>query len=472
MGRIAIAFYLPGVLTVGLPSLVGQETLHEFVRAVPQFGVEVANAGDVDGDGISDLIAGSRACVFGGSPAEVVVYSGGDGSVLHTWSGGFDFGVVVDGAGDTNGDGHADLLVGDPVGGIASLYSGLDGSLLHSWSGDRLGAHVSKAGDVDGDGHGDVLVATSTGNPFITDFARVFSGIDGSLIRAHSASTGTVVSDLGDVNNDGHADYLVGRTGSEQTVSLYSGIDGDLIRSQSSPSGNRTLRDVGDLDSDGVTDFAIGNPLQGTVTVHSGATGAVVLSLSGSSDDSFGFSVDGAGDVNGDGTQDLLVAEDDRVTLFSGSSGAALFRHANPLSGSVHGSGLAGLGDLDADGLSEYAVASPMPLCGAELGHVNVHRGNDLYLDIIPDIAAENEPVTEIIREGVPGNRLLYAITAINEVPMFVSLGIFQFDSTGTKQFDFLVPFGLSGSTIDHVAFAKDATDKLIVSGVKRLTVP
>ena len=122
-------------------------------------------------------------------------------SVLYTFNGDLpddSFGRSVSAAGDVNGDGYADLIVGAPEAdsngvrsGMARVFSGLDGSVLHTFAGDSpgdlLGFSVSGAGDVDGDGRDDLIVGAPGVVSFNGDFtgsALVFSGFDGSIIHA------------------------------------------------------------------------------------------------------------------------------------------------------------------------------------------------------------------------------------------------------------------------------------------------
>ncbi|MCA9770995.1 MAG: FG-GAP repeat protein, partial [Myxococcales bacterium] len=150
-------------------------TLYTFDGDAPHtnLGSAVSNVGDIDGDGVEDLIAGAMgddAIGLDGGAARV--YSGINGATLFTFHGdaaGDLFGRAVSGAGDVNGDGTPDLVVGAPFSsnagvqnGLARVFSGVDGSVLGTMvgdsAGDQFGISVSGAGDTNLDRRSDVIV--------------------------------------------------------------------------------------------------------------------------------------------------------------------------------------------------------------------------------------------------------------------------------------------------------------------------
>ena len=158
--------------------------------------------GDVNGDGKADFIVGAPYADPGGraDAGSAYVFSGADGSLLYQKDGGAagdNFGLSVSAAGDGNGDGKADFIVGafqaDPGGrsgaGSAYVYSGADGSILYQRdggaTGDQIGYSVSAAGDVNGDGKADFIVGANGADPggrADAGSAYVYSGADGSLL--------------------------------------------------------------------------------------------------------------------------------------------------------------------------------------------------------------------------------------------------------------------------------------------------
>lgn len=244
-------------------------------------GAELASAGDVDGDGIDDLIASAPGEPVGGvsSVGCVRVFSGVNGDLIHTFCGSVIatfFGTSVAGAGDVDADGRADILIGAHSRAILRVYSGQTGALLYSFDASaglaRLGEGVCGLGDVNGDGFGDFAAsAPNAGAAPAPGLVRVFSGADGSTLfdvpgRPGASfggidDYGTLLASAGDWNGDGIQDFAA--SGLDR-VEIRSGSDGTLLRMVINKypfgiRGRNSLACVGDLDGDGSIETAIGD---------------------------------------------------------------------------------------------------------------------------------------------------------------------------------------------------------------------
>jgi hypothetical protein len=246
-----------------------------------QWGNQGACAGDVNGDGTLDIIAGTirynrnTGCVF--------IYSGRDGSVLHELYGtvaGSIFGHGVDGAGDVNGDGKADVIVGapgKPGPGVATVFSGADGSVLFTFKGERendgLGHRVAGGRDLNGDGTPDFVVSASGWGRNDAGMVYAYSGKDGSLLWQLVGETKLerlgygALRAIPDVNGDGKEDVVVGAWSapgggaSPGRAYVLSGVDGSLLAyfDEKLPGGHVDMVDyVGDVNGDGKPEFLIG----------------------------------------------------------------------------------------------------------------------------------------------------------------------------------------------------------------------
>ena len=392
-------------------------------------GVSVSSAGDVNGDGYGDLIIGATGVgtiqgdyetslgpgeayvVYGGSTGADIVL---DRSTLDGARGfaltGIDeddlFGGSVSSAGDVNGDGYDDLIIGavgaDPNGDRSGetyiVYGGagapgtdgvLDLSTLDGTNGfilngidasDLSGVSVSSAGDVNGDGYDDLIIGANAANPNeVTNAGATYvvyggasapgtggkldlsalDGTNGFILNGIDADdrSGRSVSSAGDVNGDGYDDLIIGAyradpnediaagetyvvyggasapgTGGELDLSTLDGTNGFILNGiDRSDQSGRSVSSAGDVNGDGYDDLIIGtnsadpNEVTNageTYVVYGGASapgtgGELDLStLDGTNgfilngidmNDRSGWSVSSAGDVNGDGYDDLII---------------------------------------------------------------------------------------------------------------------------------------------------------------------
>ncbi len=331
-----------------------------------QFGFSVAGAGDVNGDGYGDLLVGAYQNDQGGNGAgKFYLYYGSAGGVgdipAFTATGeqaGDSFGWRVAGAGDVNGDGYDDVLVtapgypaGSKAGRVYLFYgaaSGLSSTAVISITGEanlqEFGNSAASAGDVNGDGYDDIIVGAYRNDDWGPTAGKVYlyygsaAGLDvttpTTIIGENPFDRfGYAVSTAGDVNGDGYADVLVGATdyalGSKKgKVYMYLGSAGGLTTipafmvegEQDGDELGWSMDTAGDMNGDGYADILIGAPSfalnqvesPGRAYVYYGGPSALsstpAITVTGAEDgDQLGFSVASAGDVNGDGQGDILI---------------------------------------------------------------------------------------------------------------------------------------------------------------------
>ena len=235
-------------------------------------GVSLAR-GDVNGDGITDIITGAGP----GAGPHVKAFSGTDGieiASFFAFDGGFDGGLSV-ASGDIDNDGFDDYVVGTLNGSShVKVFSGATGAELASFfvfEGYTGGVNVASA-DVDGDGIDDLVVATRTGGSHV----KVFSGLDGSLLQSYiafdSGYTGGISIAAGDLNGDGRAEIVVGALQGVSHVKSFSGLDGTELASFFAYEGSLGGVSVAvlDADGDGIADIGTGSRVGSHVKAFDG----------------------------------------------------------------------------------------------------------------------------------------------------------------------------------------------------------
>lgn len=419
------------------------------------FGSRVASVGDLNHDGFDDFAVGAEGA---DSSCSSVYYRGytyvffgpmlspltpGQGAI--SLSGTADYfygGALARGAGDLNGDGYDDLVMGEPQNTGAYIAQGA----LYVWNGPLIpwsrrssyyplyvseqqtsyaGRMVASAGDVDGDGLKELLIGSpeynegtsvDAGTVWLVSGSKTLKGGADKLLTSAKArflaqapgdALGTSAAGVGDVNGDGYGDFVLGAplqdeagtdagavylvlgpvSGSIQVANVKARFLGEKAGDQAGSS----VAALGDMNKDGYADFAIGAEKYDDGSKKD--TGAVyvifgspswngVISLSSANArwvgelnyDYAGGAVSGPGDVNGDGTPDMLIGarENDGSAIDAGaaylvfgpvtgvknlSTANVKFRGAATLDYS--GWSVTGLGDTNGDGKADFAIGAP-----------------------------------------------------------------------------------------------------------------
>lgn len=347
-----------GVVFAGLaPMLAAQEALFTLdgTTAGAMVGSIAVAVGDTDGDGYADL---GIAHING-----FTIYSGASGAVLHSIA----TGNMTPGqwaadargrAGDLDGDGKDEFFL------LGKVHSGATGLALLTFSSSTIAA----AGDANADGFADVVEGcASCGGPNLLHegSVRVYSNGGSELFTVYGDAFsyfGWFVAGMGDVDGDGHDDVggsTDGNNGATDFGLIASGNDGSTLH-KIYQSFTSSIDGPGDVSGDGVPDILLGN-FSGHTVLRSGTSGAILF------DPGSGILLAPAGDVTGDGRPDLLRRSPSAMGVLDGASFALVVPLGAAQLGVTPAPNLriAAAGDVDADGADDVFVYDPTVTIGS-----------------------------------------------------------------------------------------------------------
>ena len=390
-----------------------------FVRGFEnQFCEEIAFAGDVDGDGDHELLVAAQ--FWGGSEGRVALYAGSASGPqqppvkLDPPSDVFRLGTFLAPAGDIDADGYDDVVIG--AGNERLVYYGSPTGLgapvaivppEQEWSDFSLGG--TGPGDVNGDGFDDVVVGDRAWDGEFRNQGRLllYLGSESGLQATPTAVSGpprartgfgSMVAPAGDVNGDSYADLMVGAPdwrpvgarregrgyvflGSSEGLQRPAWVVDPANFQRFQPASNRlgqALGPAGDVNGDGYDDIVFGLPnTRKRIYLYFGSAEgptkpAQTRRIAGEAAYGFGAEVVGAGDLNGDGFDEVVVGapeanvdvvSEGRTFTFLGTrhglSRQPLPRDPSNQRWAEFGDAIAGMGDVDGDGTADLAICAP-----------------------------------------------------------------------------------------------------------------
>jgi len=389
--RFAMLF--PDKISFAPPFVEDVKIIHEWRgEAVgDEFGWIARGIGDVDRDGISDLVISAPGNLpYGAGAGKVYVYSGKSGARLwkHDGTAGALLGIGIEAAGDVNGDGIPDVIAGAPGIGAVFVYSGSSGAQLYRIVGDSneagLGSAVAGVGDLDGDGRADFVAGAPSSNARGAGAGRVtlFSGATGKrLLSLDGENPGDA---FGSTVAGANGRIVIGAPGAGAAhhgrVYVFDRLNtrATFVKDADSTGvalGSMFVSVVGDVNGDGkpdiyATDYpnTAKGPATGRVYVYSGADGSTLRTLTGDRIGAgFGIGAARTGDVDGDGLADLVIGawqhsgaawSGGKVSVLSGRDGHELQAITGRVPGETLGFDAVGIGDVNGDGVTDYLITS------------------------------------------------------------------------------------------------------------------